>query len=148
HFGVDDPRVLVVQGSAQMFNPSLADSEIEAQRSADPLAALSEWDAEFRTDISSYLDEASIEAAIEYSRPLEIPFAGRDTFYKAFTDPSGGTGHDSYTLAIGHKEPGEAGRFIIDVVRGCGQVRDPMNTTEEYAKLLTEYGISEVTGDF
>jgi hypothetical protein len=140
--------VLVVQGSTQQFNPSLSDAEIEAQRSADPTAALSEWDAEFRTDISSYLDDTTIEQAIEYSRPLEIPPAGRDTFYKAFTDPSGGTGHDSYTLAIGHKEPGDSGRFIIDVVRGCGQVRDPMLTTEEFAKLLNEYGITEVTGDF
>jgi hypothetical protein len=148
HFGVDDPRVLVVQGSAQMFNPSLADAEIAAQRSADPLAALSEWDAEFRSDISSYLDDASIEAAIEYARPLEIPPAGRDTFYKAFTDPSGGTGSDSYTLAIGHKENGDNGRYVIDVVKGCGQVRDPELTTQEYAKLLNEYGIAEVTGDY
>jgi hypothetical protein len=149
HFGVDDPRVLVVQGSAQMFNPSLADAEIEAQRSADPVAATSEWDAEFRTDISSYLDEASIEAAIEYARPLEIPPAGRDTYYKAFTDPSGGTGHDSFTLAVGHKEPGDSGRFILDVIRGTqpGEVRDPELTTSEYAQLLTEYGINEVTGD-
>jgi hypothetical protein len=148
HFGQNDDRVLVVQGSTQQFNPSLSDAEIEAQSSADPTAALSEWLAEFRTDVSSYLDDSSIEAAIEYSRPLEIPPAGRDVYYKAFTDPSGGTGHDSYTLAIGHKENGDNGRFIIDVIKGCGLVRDPMNTTEEYSALLREYGISEVTGDF
>jgi hypothetical protein len=150
HYGVDDERVLVVQGSTQQFNPSLADEEITAQRSADPTAAASEWDAEFRTDISSYLDDASVEAAIEYGRPLEIPFAGRQTFYKAFTDSSGGTGNDSYTLAIGHREKGNDGRYIIDLVRGTqpGQVRDPQVVTQEYATLLAEYRIREVTGDY
>jgi hypothetical protein len=150
HYGQPGDRVLVVQGSSKAFNPSLADDEISAQRSADPTAAASEWDAEFRSDISSYLDEASIEAAVEYSRPLEIPPADRSTFYKAFCDASGGVGHDSYTVAIGHREKGNDGRYIIDVVRGTqpGRATDPQQTTTEYAALLAEYRIREVTGDF
>jgi hypothetical protein len=73
------------------------------------------------------LDEALIEGATEHSRPLEIPYAGRATYYKAWTDPAGGTGADSYTISIGHREPGEGGRYIIDVVRGTkgGHGYDP-----------------------
>ena len=54
HYGVSDDDVLVVQGSSKAFNPSLADAAIAAQRAANPTAALAEWDAEFRTDISTW----------------------------------------------------------------------------------------------
>jgi hypothetical protein len=150
HFGKDGDDILVVQGTTKQFNPTLADEVIEAQRQADPTAAASEWDAEFRSDIATYLDDASIDAAIEYARPLEIPPAGREVFYKAFCDASGGVGHDSYTLAIGHREMGNEGRYVIDVIRGSrsGVARDPQLITEEYAKLLAEYHINEVTGDY
>jgi hypothetical protein len=150
HFGKDSDDILVVKGPTTLFNPTLSEDVINAQREADPTAAASEWDAEFRSDIATYLDDASIDAAIEYARPLEIPPAGRDTFYKAFTDASGGVGHDSYTLAIGHRELGEGGKYIIDVVRGSrsGVAKDPQKITEEYAVLLNEYHIREVTGDY
>jgi Phage Terminase len=148
HFGADDDDVLVVQGGSGLFNPSLSDQTIAAQRAADPTAAGSEWDAEFRADIGAYLDDALIEAAIEHARPLELPPAGRSVHYKAFTDASGCVGNDSYTLAIGHKENGEGGRFVIDVLRGTTGQRDPQQVTEEYAALLKEYGIREIVGDY
>jgi len=45
HFGQDGDDVLVVQGRSQAFNPTLTDSVIAAQRTADPAGAVSEWDA-------------------------------------------------------------------------------------------------------
>ena len=53
HFGVDDADTLVVQGSTLTFNPTLDVAAIAAQQDADPTAARSEWDAEFRADISA-----------------------------------------------------------------------------------------------
>jgi hypothetical protein len=138
HFGVDDDEVLVVRGGSKTFNPSLGEQTVAAQRAADPTAAASEWDAEFREDISAYLDEAMIETAIEHARPLELPPADRRTYYKAFCDPSGGQ-HDAYALAIGHKENGEQGRFVIDVVRAALPPFDPQQVTLEFAALLQEY---------
>jgi hypothetical protein len=73
HFGVDDADVLVVQGSSKTFNPSLNDAVIAAQRAADPTAAGAEWDAEFRSDIGAFLDDALIDRAVEIDRPLELP---------------------------------------------------------------------------
>jgi hypothetical protein len=142
HFGVDGDDVLVVQGSSKKFNPLLTDAVIEAQRAADPTAASSEWDAEFRADIAAFLDDVLIEGAIEHGRPLELsPLMG--SYYRAFTDASGGRG-DAYSVAVGHKE-GEY--FVIDVIRGTHPPFDPHEVTRQYAVLLKQYRIGEVTGD-
>ena len=42
---------LVVQGSTLTFNGTLDAAAIAAQQEADPTAARSEWDAQFRADI-------------------------------------------------------------------------------------------------
>ena len=145
-FGQSNDEVLVVQGPSKVFNPSLSDRTIAAQRQADPTAANSEWDAEFRADISTYLDDELIDAAVEHGRPLELPPRPFPAFYRAFVDASGGTGRDSYTVAIAHRE-GE--RYVIDLVRGTrpGQKFDPQEVTKQYADLLKEYHIGSVTGD-
>jgi Terminase large subunit, ATPase domain len=144
HFGVDSADTLVVRGSSKIFNPTLADEIIAAQRAADPAAAISEWDAEFRNDIAAFLDDELIEAALEHGRPLELPPLGGYTTYKAFTDAAGGTGNDSYTIGIGHKQ---GQNFVIDVVRGTAGKFDPQEVTRQYAALLKEYRIGRVTGD-
>jgi Phage Terminase len=146
YYGVDGNDILVVKGGTKQFNPTLSDSVIDTQRQADPTGAAAEWDAEFRTDISSFLDDELIDAAIEHGRPLELPPRPFPAFYRAFTDAAGGTGKDSYTIAIAHME---AERYVIDLVRGTrpGQKFDPQQVTNDYATLLKEYRISSVTGD-
>jgi hypothetical protein len=144
HFGVDGDDVLVVQGPTKLFNPTIGDDVIAAQMRDDPTSASSEWGAEFRTDISSFLDDELIDAAIEYGRPLELPPRPHPSFYRAFTDASGGVGKDSYTLAIAHQE-GE--HFALDVVRGTTGKFDPQKVTADYATLLKEYRIGSVVGD-
>jgi hypothetical protein len=144
HFGQDGDDVLVVQGASKLFNPSLSDTTIAAQRSADPTAAGSEWDANFRADIGAFLDDELIDAAVEHARPLELaPQA--NIIYRAFVDASGGVGHDSYTIAIAHKDADD--RCVIDVVRGTTGKFDPHTVTKQYAALCQEYHVSEVTGD-
>jgi hypothetical protein len=146
HFGVDGNEILVVQGSTRQFNPTISESSIETQRAADPTSASSEYDAAFRTDISTFLDDALIDAAVEHGRPLELPPRPHPAFYRAFTDSAGGTGRDAYSIAVAHKE---AERYVIDCVRGTrsGQKFDPVQVTRDYAELLKEYRISGVTGD-
>jgi hypothetical protein len=146
HFGVDSNDVLVVQGGTRDFNPTLSAATIETQRQADPTSASSEWDAEFRSDISSFLDDQLIGAAVEHGRPLELPPRPYPAFYRAFTDSAGGTGRDSYSIGIAHME---AERYVVDLVRGTQPARkfDPQTVTNDYAALLKEYRISSVTGD-
>jgi hypothetical protein len=145
-FGQNNDEVLVVQGASKLFNPSLDDAAIAQQRLADPTAAPSEWDALFRTDISSFLDDALIDGAVEHGRPLELPPRATG-YYRAFCDASGGTGNDSYTVSIGHKQDGQ---FVIDVIRGTppGQKFDPVEVTKSYAALCREYRCYSVSGDY
>jgi hypothetical protein len=143
HFGQDSERILVVQGPTSTFNPSLSAAEIASQREADPGAARSEWDAEFRDDLQSYLPDEVIDRAIDHSRPLELPPVS-GVFYRAFVDASGGTGRDAYTIAIAHVE---ADHYVIDLVRGTTGAFDPQAVTEDYAKLCKDYKIGSVVGD-
>ena len=143
YFGADDADTLVVQGHSRRFNPSLTDAVIAAQRQADPTAAGAEWDAEFRADIAAFLDDTTVDAAIDHGRPLELP-PRPGLSYRAFVDASGGR-HDAYTIAVGHRRDG---RFVIDAIRGHGAPFDPGAVTAEFAVLAKQYRCAEVTGDF
>jgi len=146
HFGksrADGTDVLVVRGATGRFNPTLDVSIIERARRSDPEAALSEWDAQFRSDIASLLDDAVIDAAIEHGRPLELPPRAGIKYF-AFTDASAGR-HDAFALCIGHRE--ESGRFIADVVRGRTPPFDPASVAAEFAVLAKEYRILKLIGD-
>src|SRR5439155_26588279 len=89
YFSVDDADTLVVQGSTLTFNPTLDAATIAAQQEADPTAARSEWDAQFRDDIAGFLDDGLIERAVDRDRPLELP-PDRSGQYRAYVDASGG----------------------------------------------------------
>jgi hypothetical protein len=73
YYGVDDDDVLVVQGPSAAFNPTLSEAVIAASMAADPVGGEAEWNAVFRSDLSSYLDDALIDAAVDFNRPLELP---------------------------------------------------------------------------
>ncbi len=141
YYGMDDDQILVVQGSSKQFNPTLDEKLIAAAVADDP-QAMSEWEAEFRADISAFLDDEVIEAAIDHSRPLELP-PRPGLHYRAFVDASGGRS-DHYTVSIAHSE---AERCIVDVVRGRVPPFDPQQVTREFAALAKEYRCFEVTGD-
>jgi hypothetical protein len=142
YHGVDDPSVLVVAGDSRTFNPLLDEAEVAQAMADDPEAASSEWGGTFRRDISAFLDDAVIEAAVDRARPLELPPRPGLT-YVAFVDASGGRG-DAYTIAIGHKEQD---RVIADVVRGRRPPFDPQQVTAEFAQLAKQYRVRRVVGD-
>ena len=145
-FGQDsDDDILVVKGATQVFNQTVNEAALAALRAADPVGASAEWDSTFRSDLEGFLDDAVVDRAINYARPLELPPQPPPVFYRAFTDPSGGSSSgDAYTLCIAHKE-GE--RYIIDVIRGRTGPFDPVAVTQEYAELCRQYRINTVTGD-
>jgi hypothetical protein len=140
HFGRDSDDVLVVAGPSLAFNPTLDAAMIDAARAADPQAALSEWDGEFRSDLLQFLDDASIDAAVDHGRPLELPPLGKLSYF-AFADMSGG-GRDASTICICHRD-GE--RIVADVVRG--RHGDPNAAAQDYATLAKQYRCRTVTGD-
>jgi hypothetical protein len=144
YFGVDDNDTLIVQGASKVFNPTLADAVISAQRAADPTGSGAEWDALFRDDLASFLDDQSIDAAIDHARPLELP-PREGVPYFAFVDMSGGR-RDLSTCAIVHVEgEGDAIRYVADAVRG--RAGDPAAAVLEFVALAKQYRCTVITGD-
>ena len=117
HFGQDSARVLVWRGTSLEMNPSLDPAIVAEAYEDDPDAAAAEYGAEFRNDLSDFVPRAVVDACTAPGRFEIPPMLG--VTYSAFVDPSGGTGSDSMTLAIAHREKDKA---ILDCVR---EVRPP-----------------------
>lgn len=141
HFGRDGD-VLVIQAPTRTLNPLIDPAIIEAALVDDPAAAACEWLAQFRDDIAGFLDEPSIDAAVDAGRPLELP-PREGIAYQVFVDASAGR-HDAFCIGIAHRE-GET--IIADVIRGRKPPFDPATVAGEFAALAREYRCSEVTGD-
>lgn len=141
-FGKNDDDVLVVQGPTSLFNPTIDEGEVARARESDPEAARSEWDAEFRSDLSALLDDQLIDDAIDRDRPLELP-PRAGISYSAFADASAGR-HDAFCLSIGHREKD---RIVIDVVRRRVPPFDPASLAREHAEIAKAYHCGSVTGD-
>ena len=141
HFG-QDGDVLVIKAPTMALNPTIDRGIIDRARKGDPEAARAEWDAEFRSDLSSLLDDAVVDAAINYDRPAELP-PRQGLKYSAFVDASAGR-HDAFTLCIGHVE---SQVFVADVLRGRRPPFDPNAVAAEFAGLARLYGCSKVVGD-
>lgn len=139
HFGGDSARVLVAQAPSLTMNPTLDPEVVADAMREDPEAARAEYLAEFRGDISSFLDIELVERATR-SKPLVLP--PRDGMeYFGFVDPNGG-GADEFTMAIAHRE-GE-----LTVTDGVwGRHGSPASIAEEFAAILRSYRISRVKGD-
>ncbi len=143
HFGSDgDPGVLVIQAKSTDFNPTLDEAAIARDYADDSEAASSEWGGQWRNDLSSFLDDATVDAAVDHGRPRELPPQKR-WGYHAFCDPSGGRS-DAMTLAVGHRE-GE--NFVCDVIRAHTPPFDPSSVVAEYAQLCRDYHVHQVVGD-
>ena len=143
YYGKPNNDVLVFQGSTELFNPSYSSSRLKKMKTRNPLAYHTEYEANFRTDLSSMYDPVAVDKAINYDRPLEVPPQSKYN-YLAFADFAGGSGTDSYAIAIGHLD-GE--KVIIDVVRSRAPIFNPDEVTGQYCQLLKQYSIYLVAGD-
>ena len=139
HYGENSP-VLVIKAGGPVLNPTIDADIIQRARDEDPIAARSEWDAEFRPDIAAFLDEELIEAAVVAGR-RELPPASHGYF--GFVDPSGGR-HDAMVLSIVHRE-GE--RVVQDLIVEETPPFVPDEVVARFCEVLKQYGLSSVTGD-
>jgi Terminase large subunit, T4likevirus-type, N-terminal len=148
HYGKSSPDVLVVKAPSLLLNPRIDERIIARARADDATAASSEWDAEFRSDLTSLLDEAVIEAMVDPERVLELVLR-REFHYRCFVDASAGR-HDAFTVCIGHTERrGDDGDtlFVADVIRARAAPFNPNEVAFEYADLAKRFGCAEVVGD-
>jgi hypothetical protein len=134
--------VLVIQAGGPTLNPTIRAGVVERARAEDPVAARSEWDAEFREDISQFLEDALIDVAIVPKR-TELPFMAR-TAYAAFCDPSGGR-HDAMTLGIAHRT--ESNKVVLDRLLIQPPPFDPETVVQRFGEVVRSFGLSRVAGD-
>jgi hypothetical protein len=140
HWG-QQGNVLVVKAPTLVLNPLIDRQLIEQELEDDPEAARAEWMSEFRDDLSDFVRREVVEAAVVPGLYERGPIPGLR--YQAFTDPSGGS-NDSFTLAIGHRE-GEVA--VLDLLRERKAPFSPEAVVEEFAGVLRDYGVRQVTGD-
>jgi len=146
NFGRDLARALVVQAPTLALNPTVDPSIIGAAYETDEVAAAAEYGGQFRRDIESYVSREAVEAVVVPERRELVPAAGIE--YHAFTDAAGGSGDDSYTVAVAHAEERD-GRVIavLDSIRERRPPFSPSEVTREFAELLHLYRVTGVVGD-
>jgi hypothetical protein len=142
-YGKPDPNVLVVRGPSRLFNPLLPQRIVDAALERDPEAASAEWLAQWRDDLSDYVDRQIIESCV-MSGVFEVPPEPAAT-YSGFFDPAAGTGSDSAALAIGHADAD--GTIVIDALREWRPPFSPETVVSEAAPLLHSYGTTRIVGD-
>jgi hypothetical protein len=99
----------------------------------------------WREDVIDFIPADVVEACTDYNI-YERP-AQRDANYVAYCDPAGGTGSDSFTIAIAHREYDENATVRIDLLRERKPRFAPAAVISEYAEVLKQYRIGVVQGD-
>ena len=145
HYGKDSD-VLVLKAQHSQLNPTIDPKIIERAMAEDPEAARAEWFGEFRGDVSQWLADELIDAAL----------AGRTGGTKrpevAFVDMSGGR-HDASCLGIAHAEDVSTGgvraplRLVLDVLEHVRAPHEPASVVERFCEILKDRRINRVTGD-
>ena len=141
HYGKDESDVLVWRADTRTMNPTFRQALIDREMLEDPEMARTEYFAEFRTDLESYLSQEAVEGCLVQGRAEMPPLLGLK--YSAFVDPSGGR-RDAATLAIAHKD---RDRVVLDLARRWKAPHDPAQVVREMAALLAVYQLRRVTGD-
>jgi hypothetical protein len=141
HFGRDDDDVLVIRAASLQLNPMLDQAIVAAAIEDDPAAAKAEWLAEFRDDISGFLDSELIESAVDRDVTVRPPVP--DVVYYSGCDPSGGS-RDSFTMAVAHTD---REMVILDCLVEIRAPFNPSAATEQMSTVLKSYGLSRTIGD-
>jgi len=147
HFGEQgDPLILVAQGASRDFNPSLPQKIVDRALEADYESASAEYLGLWRSDIASFVDRAVVDACVIPGRH-ELPCVS-GVRYVGFIDAAGGSGGDSMSVAIAHRERiGERDVAVLDAIREVRPPFSPDVVTAEFAGIIRGYGISRATAD-
>jgi hypothetical protein len=144
HFGKNTPDVLVIRAPTTLLNPTIDVAIIDQALADDPAAARAEWMAEFRDDIASFVSREVVERAVVTGRIELSPVAGIN--YVAACDPAGGSGSDSMTLSVAHRDQ-RTEHVVIDAIREWRPPFSPFQVCSEMATICKSYGINKIVGD-
>jgi hypothetical protein len=131
--------------SSRAMNPKLPQSIVDKAIANDSAKARAEYENIWREDVSDFVPLDIVEACTDWGvveRPPE-----RGVRYTAYHDAAGGTGRDSFTLAICHAEPRMAGRVFVDLVRERKPRFVAEDVIREFSEVLSAYGVGVIAGD-
>ena len=143
--GNDDSDDICWFAPSKVMNPKLPQSVIDAAMAKDPHIAGAEFKNIHREDLSDFIPLDVIEDCIAWNVYERPPEPG--VFYVAFFDAAGGTGSDSFTLAIAHCLNDSDRTVVIDVLRERKPRFVPADVIAEFSQLLKMYNVGEVVGD-
>jgi hypothetical protein len=127
------------------MNRKLPQQVIDKALSEDSYKASAEYLGRWREDLSDFVPLDVIEACTEFNVRERPPQP--NVQHLAYCDPAGGTGSDSFTLAIAHREPDSIGTVHLDLLRERKPRFVPADVVREFADVLKSYKISEIQGD-
>jgi hypothetical protein len=128
-----------------VMNPKLPSSVVEKAMLDDTFKAGAEYRNLWREDLSDLIPADAVEGSTDFSIKERPPLATVNT-YVAHVDAAGGTGSDSFAIAIAHRET-SSDRCILDLCRERIPRFVPSEVIAEYATLLKSYRVSTVSGD-
>ncbi|MGO9171650.1 MAG: hypothetical protein ACLP7P_06760 [Rhodomicrobium sp.] len=143
YFGKDSSILVWQNATSKLMNPTLSQSYIDSEYDRDPVSARSELGGEWRDDISAFVSRDVAEAAIVPQRWEFPPAYG--AAYSAGCDGAGGSGSDSFAVAISYRT--QEGVGVLAALREFVPPFEPDATVAEISKLLKSYRISQVHGD-
>ena len=141
NFGNDAGKILVLNAPSRTLNPTLPQSVVDEALAEDYQSARTEYLAEFRDDVASFIPREVVEALVVPGR-IKLPWNPKHRYF-AFADLSGGRGDDA-ALAIAHREKG---KVIIDVLRRYKPPFNPYLIVLDMAEEIKLFGLRSVTGD-
>ena len=143
--GNDDSDDICWFAPSAVMNPKLPTHVVDKALAEDAPRARAEFLNIWREDLSDFIPLDVVEGCTDFG------------VYMRLYDPQlqlhrvlrrrGGTGSDSFTLAIGHRLHDQADTVVIDALRERKPRFVPRDVIAEYAQLLKQYNISEVQGD-
>jgi hypothetical protein len=143
HWAQEGDPILVWRAPTRAMNTTVSQRVVDEATELDPASAASEFMAEFRTDIETYIPREVVDACTIAGR-FEVPRAS-GVAYVVAVDPSGGSG-DSFTAGVAHYDH-RTRRAVLDAVRERRPPFSPDDVAIEYSALAKSYGVNRVTGD-
>jgi len=143
HYGRDDAKVLVWKAATWTMYPGVDRDFLADEEAADPVAYASEYGADFRTDLASFIGPETWDAAVIKAR-RSLPY-DPTLRHVAYVDTAGGAGKDSATLSITAVKRDKT--LATASLTEWRPRFSPTAVAEEMANQLKSYGLTIVTGD-
>jgi hypothetical protein len=90
HHGKDNSPVLTWKAPTRTMNPSIPQSIVDEAMESDPASAMAEYGAQFRSDVSQFVEREIVERAVDRGVVSRPPVPG--LVYRCFLDAASGVG--------------------------------------------------------